>query len=267
MWCSIIYFHLSIYIMFGFFEFLAVIVLLFCVIVYIIFKDIKKDLWKYFKMDTYTDSCKRKCVKPKKADDGNCYHPVEYNEFLKINQEVRSELICPWSCTSGYSDDPHTCQYDQDCSGCSPTASFPSIDDACPTSTYGCCADKKTVRTDKFGNNCLTGGGAGCTGATGTTGYHCKEAFTSGSDSRDIETSGSTDTTQKTMDSSGIDQNLYILKTTLVPQMYPTCPNIKCPNESAFNKDSSSSAATESNLGTLPPHPWPVITDYTSFGI
>ena len=229
--------------MLGIFEFLIFIVVSFILVVYAIYSEIKSDVKLYVKKD-YTDDCKRKCVKPTKVT-GNCYHPIKYNEYLKKNQEVKSKLVCPWSCSSGFSDDPRVCQYNQDCSGCTPEASFNSIDEACPNSTYGCCANKTTEKTDEFGNNCL-----GTTGATGG-----KESF---------------GTYQETFESGESDgQNLYILKTKLPPQMYPACPNITCPNESAFNKDPSSSYGDKKDvpLETLPPYPWPVVTDYTTFGI
>ena len=124
-------------------------IILFSVIVYLIYYDVKDTIAK--KPDK---KCPKKCVKPKKVT-GSCYHPVKYNSYLKKNQEVRSELICPWSCSSGFSDDPYTCQYDVDCSGCSPDVSFKNIDSKCPKFTYGCCGDGKTERTDEFGNNCL----------------------------------------------------------------------------------------------------------------
>jgi len=111
-------------------------------------------------------------------------------------------------------------------------------DNKCMSSTYGCCGDMLTEKTDEFGNNCL--GLTGSTGSTGSTGG--SEGFENNS-----------------------DQNLYILKTTLVPQVYPACPNIQCPNESAFSKDIQKQDSV--TLGTLPPYPWPVVTDYTTFGI
>jgi hypothetical protein len=218
--------------MLGIFEFFILIILLFILVVYAIYSDIKSDVKDYLKTDDKKD-CKKKCTKPTKVE-GNCYHPIKYNAYLKTNQEVKSELICPWSCSSGYSDDPRVCQYDQDCSGCTPTSSFNSIDEACPTSTYGCCADKKTEKTDEFGNNCL--------GKTGP-----KESFTNYSQMEDQEK----------------DNQSKVLQIKPPHQMYPACPNISCPNENAFNKDSHSVInKKEPNLETLPPYPWSVVSEY-----
>jgi len=214
--------------MLGIFEFFILIILVFILIVYAIYSDIKSDVRDYLKKD-YKDDCKRKCTKPKKVE-GNCYHPVKYNAYLKKNQEVKSQLICPWSCSSGYSNDPRVCQYDQDCSGCSPSVYFDSIDSACPTSTYGCCANKTTEKTDEFGNNCL-----GLTGAT--------ESFT-------------------TLEQSQNVLQTPPLQTPPPPQIYPACPNITCPNENAFNKDSSHYPQNEPVLETLPPYPWSVVSEY-----
>lgn len=187
--------------MIGIFENFTLIILLFGVIVYYIFYDI--DL-KYFKKE-------RKCTKPT-----NCYHPV------KQNQEVLTELVCPWSCSSEYSEDPHTCQ-------------ISSIDNKCLSSTYGCCGDGFTAKTDEFGNNCL-----GLTGSTGSTG----------------STGGSNEVFEE---NTNTEENPYIIKIALVHQIYPACPNIQCPNESAFSKDV--------NQETLPPYPLPVVSEYTTFGL
>jgi hypothetical protein len=215
--------------MLGIFEFFILIIDLFILVVYAIYSDIKSDLKDYIKDEN--PACKRKCTKPKKAD-GNCYHPIKYNAYLKKNQEVKSQLICPWSCSSGFSDDPRVCQYDQDCSGCTPV-SFNSIDSACPNSTYGCCADRKTEKTDEFGNNCL-----------GTTGP-AKESFT---------------TYEQMVDDEPIQEQLKILQEQPPPQIYPACPNISCPNESPFQKDIPSKE--DVSLGTLPHYPWSVVTEY-----
>jgi hypothetical protein len=198
-----------------------------------------------------TDTCKRECKKPTKVT-GSCYHPIKYNPLLKKNQEIRSQLICPWQCSSGYSDDPNTCRYDQDCVGCSPTESFPNIDSECPNSTYGCCGDRKTERTDEFGNNCLgVTGCTGSTGATGATGGNCFEGFSR------LE--------EMVSDSVKDNANKYNQQSIPNKTIYPACPNIQCPNESAFQKDTPSK--TDVSLGTLPPYPWPVVTDYTTFGV
>lgn len=250
--------------MLGVFDFIISIIFMFLLVVYVIYLDIKsyvkpadtntddentddektddtkKDDTKTDVVD-YTDTCKRKCTKSTEVS-GRCYHPIKYNELLKQNQEIKSQLICPWQCSSGYSDDPNTCRYDQDCIGCSPTVSFPKIDNLCPNSTYGCCGNSKIEKTDEFGNNCL-----GATGATGATGSRF-EGF------------------------SGLEEMLYDSKESnkynqSIPNktMYPTCPNIQCPNENAFQKDTASKANV--SLGTLPPYPWPVVTDYTTFGV
>lgn len=233
--------------MIGVFEFLILIILIFLMVVYAIYKDIKTDLKlgvnvlqkgntgdTSSKGDTgdisskgdtggssstsstsississskgNTGDCKRKCTKPTKLD-GTCYHPIKYNDYLKTNQKVKSQLICPWSCSSGYSDDPLTCQYDRDCAGCEPV-SFPSIDESCPKSTYGCCGNKTTEKTDEFGNNCL-----GLTGGAGVV-----ESFS---------------IYESVEDNSNKEQNVYILNP---PQIYPACPNISCPNENAFTQ-------------------------------
>jgi hypothetical protein len=170
-----------------------------------------------------------------------CKHPIKWNDLLQKKQEVKSELLCPWSCSSGYSDDPEMCQYNQDCLGCSSPVSFPSIDSSCPLSKYGCCADKYTKKTDEFGNNCLT------TGASGDTGPPNVEGF---------ETLTQPDPTLNN------DQNLYILKTEIPHQMYPACPNIQCPNENAFNVDNQLNQGHDKLLGTM--SSWSVITDYTT---
>lgn len=83
------------------------------------------------------------------------------------------------------------------------------------------------------------------TGATGATGS--KEGF---------ET--------LTQSDPALNQNLYIIKaeTDLVPQMYPACPNIQCPNENAFNKDNKLEIKNMTSLGTL--SSWSVITDYAT---
>ena len=181
--------------------------------------------------------------------EGNCYHPIKYNAYLKKNQEVKSELICPWSCSSGYSDDPRVCQYDQDCSGCSPTASFNSIDEACPNSTYGCCADKKTEKTDEFGNNCL-----GKTGPKESFTNYSKESFTNYFQMEDDEKEEQKEQPQ---------HQTKVLQIKPPPQIYPACPNITCPNENAFNKDSHSVInKKEPELETLPPYPWSVVSEY-----
>lgn len=211
--------------MLGILEFFILIILLFILVVYAIYSDIKSSLTK----KDYPKDCKKKCTKPKKAE-GNCYHPIKYNAYLKKNQEVKSQLICPWSCSSGFSSDPDVCQYDQDCSGCDPV-SFNSIDSACPTSTYGCCADKKTEKTDEFGNNCL--------GATGST-----ESFT----------------TYEQVSNDQDKPNGYVLQEQPPHQIYPACPNISCPNESPFQKDIPSKE--DVSLGTLPHYPWPIVTEY-----
>ena len=215
--------------MFGLFEFLATIIVIFVIIVYIIYTDIKSNVKNVLEKeynnreeeeeedeeDPAEKKCKLKCIKPKKKS-GSCYHPVKYNEFLKKDQEIRSQLICPWQCSSGYSDDPDVCQYDNDCTGCSPDVSFNSIDERCPTSTYGCCGNiKKGVvvnRTDEFGNNCL-----GLTGADSSL-----EPFTS--------------------------------------QIYPSCPDMTCPNSNAFKEDRSSGTTNLKMLETA--SPWDVITTY-----
>jgi len=237
--------------MLGVFEFIIAILFLFLLVVYVIYSDIKSNVKSVLKKD-YTDTCKRKCTKPTKVT-GTCYHPIKYNELLKKNQEIRSQLICPWQCSSKYSDDPYTCKYDADCSGCSPTVSFPNVDNLCPNSTYGCCGDGKTEKTDEFGNNCL--GVTGCTGSTGATGAtgNCFEGFSG------LEEMVSSETKDLKDDSNKYNQSIPN-KT-----IYPTCPNIQCPNESAFQKDDS--VKKEVSLGTLPPYPWPVVTDYTTFGV
>ena len=214
--------------MLGIFEFLLMVILVFILVIYAIYSNIKSDLKDYInEKKDYTDDCKRKCTKPTKVT-GNCYHPIKYNAYLKKNQEVKSQLICPWSCSSGYSDDPRICQYDQDCSGCSSTY-FDSIDSACPNSTYGCCANKITEKTDEFGNNCL-----GLTGSTGST-----ESFTTEREE---------------------DIVIHVIPSS---QIYPACPNISCPNENAFHKDSQlHTAKLEPELETLPPYPWSVVSDY-----
>lgn len=247
--------------MLGVFEFIISIIFIFLLVVYVIYLDIKSDIKKDDPKEDvpndYTDTCKRKCIKATNVD-GSCYHPIKYNPLLKKNQEIKSQLICPWQCSSTYSDDPNTCRYDDDCSGCSPTVSFPNVDNLCPNSTYGCCGDGKTEKTDEFGNNCLgvTGatGTTGCTGATGATGEtgSCFGGF-SGLEGLVSESD------KPTNDSNKYNQSIPN-KT-----IYPTCPNIQCPNESAFQKDAPSKA--EISLGTLPPYPWPVVTDYTTFGV
>ena len=104
-------------------------------------------------------------------------------------------------------------------------------------------------RTDEFGNNCL--GATGSTGATGCTGENgsCFEAFSG---------------LEGMVSESNNNSNKYNQS---IPNktMYPTCPNIQCPNESAFQKDAPSKS--EVSLETLPPYPWPVVTDYTTFGV
>ena len=94
--------------MLGIFEFFILIILVFILVVYAIYSDIKSDVKDYLKKD-YKDDCKRKCTKPKKVE-GNCYHPIKYNAYLKKNQEVKSELVCPWSCSSGYSNISSNCR-------------------------------------------------------------------------------------------------------------------------------------------------------------
>jgi hypothetical protein len=276
--------------MLGVFEFIVSIIFLFLLVVYVIYSNIKSeidvkatDVEKEFETTTAattaatttttatttattaatttsattaTDTCKRECKKPTKVT-GSCYHPIKYNTLLKKNQEIRSQLICPWQCSSGYSDDPNTCRYDQDCTGCSPTVSFPNVDNLCPNSTYGCCGDGKTEKTDEFGNNCL--GVTGCTGSTGATGGatgatgNCFEGF---SGYEEIVS----DSENKNQNNNKYNQQSIPNKT-----IYPACPNIQCPNESAFQKDIPSK--TDVSLGTLPPYPWPVVTDYTTFGV
>jgi len=275
--------------MLGVFEFIISIIFLFLLVVYVIYLDIKSDAKTDTKTTTdtktdaktdtktttdtktdaktdtktdtktttdaktdYTDTCKRKCTKATKVD-GTCYHPIKYNPLLKKNQEIKSQLICPWQCSSGYSDDPNTCRYNSDCIGCSPTVSFPNIDKLCPNSTYGCCGDKKTEKTDEFGNNCL--GVTGCTGSTGATGS-CFEGFNG------LE--GMVSESEPVKDDLKNDSNKYNQS---IPNktIYPTCPNIQCPNESAFQKDDA--IKKDVSLGTLPPYPWPVVTDYTTFGV
>lgn len=223
------------------FDFVAIIIItvivLFVVIVYVIYNDIKSGIIaKKTKIDK---TCPKKCVKPTKAT-GSCYHPIKYNAFLKKNQEVRSELICPWSCSSGFSDDPDTCQYDQDCAECS-TVSFPNIDEKCPKSKYGCCADMKTERTDEFGNNCVVGCTAGQTGCTGPI-----EPFTNQSDDTGLDNSAMT---------------TLILTEPPELQIYPACPNIQCPNTNAFMNDYEIKK-TDTPLGTLAS--WSVITNYNT---
>ena len=245
--------------MLGVFEFIISIIFLFLLVVYVIYSDIKSDVKSVLKKD-YTDTCKRKCTKPTKVS-GTCYHPIKYNSVLKKNQEIKSQLICPWQCSSGYSDDPNTCRYDDDCSGCSPTVSFPNVDSECPNSTYGCCGDGKTEKTDEFGNNCL--GVTGCTGSTGATGAtgNCLEGFSNG-----LEEMVSSDNNNSENESNNNNEsNKYNQQSIPNKTMYPTCPNMQCPNESAFQKDSP--AKKDVSLGTLPPYPWPVVTDYTTFGV
>lgn len=265
--------------MFGVFEFLITIILLFLLVVYIIYRDIKADITQKIKDakkkddDSKTDEtsstssttttatatakttedkkyptkCKNKCTKPTEIS-GTCYHPVQYNSTLKKNQEIKSELICPWQCSSTYSDDPNICQYEEDCSECSPTASFPVTDSKCPNSTYGCCGDGVTEKMDKFGNNCLglTGatGAKGITGCKGTTG--CTEAF------GNIQVDESNDK----------HDTLILTEYDGSKNMYPTCPNIHSPNENAFQKDQKPKQETQ--LGTVL---WSVVTDYTTFGV
>jgi len=244
-----------------FFEILMLGILLFGVVVYVIKSDLSKPLELPVEPDILIDTthvettgstgttgttgstgstgtCKKKCMKPTETD-GKCRHPIKYNELLGKNQEVKSELICPWSCSSGYSDDPETCQYDQECESCSPSVSFQSIDERCPKSKWGCCGDCTTAKTDEFGNNCLI------TGASGP----CKEGF---------------ETLSQTDPALNNDQNLYIIKsdTKMPPQMYPTCPNIQCPNENAFNKDNKLEIQNMTSLGTLTS--WSVITNYAT---
>ena len=215
--------------MFGLFEFLATIIAIFVLIVYVIYTDIKSNVKKVLdeeeeeEEDPAEKKCKLKCVKPTKKS-GNCYHPVKYNEFLKKDQEVRSQLICPWQCSSGYSDDPDMCQYDNDCTGCSPDVSFNSIDEKCPSSTYGCCGNVKELikRTDEFGNNCL-----GLTGADSTL-----EPFTS----QIVQ-----------------DQHRSL-------QIYPACPDISCPNSNAFKQDQDIGNMDLKSFETQ--SPWDIITKY-----
>ena len=227
--------------MLGIFEFFILIILVFILVIYAIYSDIKSDVRDYVKKERDdTNDCKKRCTKPTKVE-GNCYHPIKYNAYLKKNQEVKSELICPWSCYSGYSDDPRICQYDQDCSGCTPTASFKSIDEACPNSTYGCCANKKTEKTDEFGNNCL--------GTTGST-----ESFTN---YFQMEEEKEEEEQQKEQPQT----QSKVLQIKPPSQIYPACPNITCPNENAFNKDSSVNKK-EPDLETLPPYPWSVVSEY-----
>ena len=293
--------------MLGVFEFIISIIFIFLLVVYVIYLDIKSDTEEKTQLNTqvnayaktddatsnsntgatatsnsntgatatsnsnigatattndYTDTCKLKCTKATKVD-GSCYHPIKYNPLLKKNQEIKSELICPWQCSSGYSDDPNTCRYNSDCIGCSPTVSFPNIDNLCPKSTYGCCGNtgggmfKLIEKTDEFGNNCLgITGATGSTGCTGGTGGNCFEGF-SGLEGMVSDSDSKNETTNN--DSNKYNQSIPN-KT-----MYPTCPNIQCPNESAFQKDAPSKA--EVSLETLPPYPWPVVTDYTTFGV
>ena len=218
--------------MFGLFEFLAVIISIFVIIVYIIYTDIKSNLKKVLEGDEEDEEeeedpaekkCKLKCVKPKKKY-GACYHPVKYNDLLKKDQEVRSELICPWQCSSGYSDDPDVCQYDNDCAGCSPDVSFNSIDERCPKSTYGCCGNVKNIvdRTDPFGNNCL-----GLTGSDSSL-----EPFTS----QIVQ-----------------EENRSL-------QIYPACPDMASPNSNAFKEDNTVGSANFKSLETATP--WDIITKY-----
>jgi len=222
------------------FDFVAIIIItvivLFVVVVYVIYKDIKKAI--ITKKNDKT--CPKKCVKPTTAT-GSCYHPIKYNTVLKKNQEVRSELICPWSCSSGYSDDPDTCQYDKDCAECS-TVSFPNIDSKCPKSKYGCCADMKTERIDEFGNNCIVGCTAGQTGCTGPT-----ESFTNQSNNE-----------------TGPDISRTLILTEAPDlQIYPACPNIKYPNSNAFNNGYETTKMDNNTpLGTLAS--WSVITNYNT---
>ena len=187
-------------------------------------------------------------------------HPLERNPRFGSSgttgatgrmQEIRSELVCPWTCTSGYSDDPEMCQYNQDCSGCG-TVSFNAIDSACPDSLYGCCADRKTEKTDKFGNNCLTTGATGTIGISGNTfdyetgDYYYRETFTS-------ETIISEETKE--------NQNI-ILKIPIKQKLCPACPNINYPNSSAFSEDTQHTPPTTTTLETLPPYPWSVVSEY-----
>ena len=217
--------------MFGLFEFLAMIITIFVLIVYIIYTDIKSNVQNVLNEgdddeedDPAEKKCKLKCVKPTKKY-GNCYHPVKYNPVLKKDQEIRSQLICPWQCSSGYSDDPDMCQYDNDCTGCSPDVSFNSIDERCPSSTYGCCGNVKNIinRTDEFGNNCL-----GLTGADSSL-----EPFTS----------------QIIQD----EKNMPL-------QIYPACPDISCPNSNAFKEDTVIGNTDMKTFVTE--SPWDIITKY-----
>lgn len=185
------------------------------------------------------NKCKLKCLKPTQTD-GNCFHPSKYNPLLKKKQEIKSQLICPWQCSSTYSDDPSTCQFDDDCSGCTPTVSFPNKNSKCPNSTYGCCEDGITEKTDEFGNNCL-----GLTGATGATGH--KEGFTSDEKK---------------------EQSAYIILQEEQPRqnqnnriIYPACPNINHPNQSPFQKEEPAKKDSLSELGTIS-YRWSTVTDY-----
>jgi hypothetical protein len=275
--------------MLGVFEFLITIIFLFLLVVYIIYIDIKKDISKKIeekkkeekieersssqtspvsesKQQTSSSSsvsskCKNKCTKPTEIT-GSCYHPVKYNSALKKNQEVKSELICPWQCSSAYSDDPDTCRYDDDCGECSPTVSFPNIDNKCPTSKYGCCSNGITKKTDEFGNNCL--GLTGATGATGATGI--KEAF----GNIQLGERSSPQTPPLNYEHGQVllgeltnkhDSLILTNEYDSSQNMYPSCPNIHYPNENAFQKDKGKGDPLKPELGTVS---WSVVTDYTS---
>ena len=89
--------------------------------------------------------------------------------------------------------------------------------------------------------------------------------------------------------SSDVDMDNYILKSSFVPPMCPACPNLTCPNSSAFSdadevasktsdKDTkkepkpvecgtSTSASAYNGPDAWPKAPCPILPDFTTYGI
>ena len=196
-------------------------------------------------------------------------------------------------------------------------------------STFGCCTDRITNRSDASGTNCpRVDGNTGSTGGN-TDGYtwddnyrwdddylkdddnytRGDDNYTRGDDNYtrgdDNYTSGDDNYTSgydyyggdtggghsTGGDYNHYDSDNYILKTTIVPPICPTCPNILYPDANAFdetnkiaktnnnnnnnNRDQCSSTNTTTsstkefcpNDIVYPNVPYPILPDFTTFGI
>ena len=272
------------------------------IIITILFLLIMMNFMSNYVFEGFTDTCKDKCVKPTKQTS-NC-RPYKYDDpdwdqfydnitkkdfwkntntnssnyniisYTKPSQIIdNSKMVCPWNCSNTSLNVPTgTCAYNSECSTCEPHVIFTPTADEYSTQISG--EINLSGTTGSTGTNYSANDGTSYSSSSGATG-----ATTDEYDTEYYNHYNSSNIT-------GYDEDNYILKTRIVPPICPACPNIEFPDSTPFDKENKikkencvkkcnvekteekPAEKTEAKYyNDYPNTPYPILPDFTTFGI